>query len=86
MPTRGKAKDRKVAEAKASYAQEMANLTPAALSRKLKQLEEKMHEHAKNLEFEKAAQMRDQLSRLKAKFFGSDGGANVVPFVAEKAA
>ncbi|NND69003.1 MAG: excinuclease ABC subunit B, partial [Halioglobus sp.] len=69
MPTRGKAKGRKVAEARVTYAQELANLTPAALSRKLKQLEEQMHEHAKNLEFEEAAALRDQLAEIKQQAF-----------------
>jgi excinuclease ABC subunit B len=31
-----------------------------------------MLEHARNLEFEKAAQLRDQLSRLKEEVFGVD--------------
>jgi len=30
-----------------------------------------MLEHARNLEFEKAAQARDQLARLKARVFGA---------------
>ncbi|MGB1142773.1 MAG: helicase-related protein, partial [Halioglobus sp.] len=50
MPTRGKAKGKKVAETRASYASEIANLTPAALARQIKQMENQMHEHAKNLE------------------------------------
>ncbi len=69
MPTRGKAKGKKVAEARVPYAQEMANLTPAALSRKLKELEAQMHEHAKNLEFEEAAALRDQLAEIKQQAF-----------------
>jgi excinuclease ABC subunit B len=72
----------KAAEQQAQY----GVMTEKSAAKEMKRLERLMHEHAKNLEFEKAAQMRDQLSRLKAKFFGSDGGANVVPFVAEKAA
>jgi excinuclease ABC subunit B len=69
MPTRGKGKAKKVAEPRVSYAQELANLTPAALSRKLKQLEAQMHEHAKNLEFEEAAALRDQLAEIKQQAF-----------------
>jgi len=30
-----------------------------------------MHEHARNLEFEKAAQARDRLAELKKNFFGA---------------
>lgn len=69
MPTRGKGKAKKVAEPRVSYATELANLTPAALSRKLEQLEAQMHEHAKNLEFEEAAALRDQLTEIKQQAF-----------------
>ena len=69
MPTRGKAKGRKVAEARATYAEDLAKLTPAALSRKLKQMETQMQEHAKNLEFEEAAALRAQLTEIKQQAF-----------------
>jgi excinuclease ABC subunit B len=69
MPTRGKDKARKVAESRAAYSAEVANLSPAALSRKLTQLEAQMHEHAKNLEFEQAAALRDQLAEIKQLAF-----------------
>jgi excinuclease ABC subunit B len=49
----------------------VANLSPAALARKLKQLEAQMHEHAKNLEFEEAAALRDQLAEIKHLAFVS---------------
>ena len=71
MPTRGKAKDRKVAEEKASFGAEIAALSPAALARKMQQLESQMHEHAKNLEFEEAAAIRDQLAEVKQRAFVS---------------
>ncbi|MFT4517907.1 MAG: excinuclease ABC subunit B [Halioglobus sp.] len=71
MPTQGKTKAKRVAESRAAYSQEVANLSPAALSRKLKQLEAQMHEHAKNLEFEEAAAMRDQLTEIKQLAFVS---------------
>jgi len=32
-----------------------------------------MHDHAKNLEFEKAAKVRDQLHQLKQQLFGAAG-------------
>jgi excinuclease ABC subunit B len=69
MPTRGKAKGKKVAEPKLAFGAEVANLSPAALARKLKQVEAQMHEHAKNLEFEEAAALRDQLAELKQSAF-----------------
>jgi len=41
-----------------------------------------MVEHAKNLEFEKAARVRDQLHVLKAQAFGAPGIDNVVSILA----
>jgi len=69
MPTRGKSKARKVAETRETYIADVAKLSPAALSRKLKQLEAQMYEHAKNLEFEEAAALRDQLTEIKQLAF-----------------
>ena len=51
------------------YAEDYSVLTPAALSKQLKLLEDKMHEHAKNLEFEEAAALRDKLTDIKQKAF-----------------
>ena len=42
------------------------------LAKELARLEKAMLEHARNLEFEKAAQLRDQLARLKEEVFGVD--------------
>ena len=58
-----------MAEPRLSYSAELANLSPAALARKLKQLEAQMHEHAKNLEFEEAAALRDQVAEIKQLAF-----------------
>ena len=70
MPTKARsARDRKVAEEKAAYATEVAHLTPAALARKIEQMEAKMLEHAKNLEFEDAARLRDELAEIKQLAF-----------------
>ena len=40
-----------------------------------------MLEHARNLEFEKAAQVRDQLAILKEQAFGAAGGDHIVPLI-----
>ncbi|MGD8790061.1 MAG: helicase-related protein, partial [Burkholderiales bacterium] len=40
------------------------------LSREFKRLERDMHDAARNLEFEKAAQLRDQLKQLRNRLFG----------------
>ena len=52
------------------------------ISREIKRLEKQMVEHAKNLEFEKAARVRDQLHVLKQQAFGAPGTDNVVPISA----
>ena len=57
-------KARVVAEPKADYA---VTLTPEAMAKEIKALEEKMMGHARNLEFEEAAMMRDQISLLRDK-------------------
>jgi len=48
------------------------------VAREIKRLEKLMIEHAKNLEFEKAARVRDQLSQIKAQAFGAAGKDNIL--------
>ena len=43
-----------------------AAISPEELGKKLKKLEAQMFQHAKNLEFEQAANIRDQMQRIKA--------------------
>ncbi|SFB40185.1 Excinuclease ABC subunit B [Collimonas sp. OK607] len=47
------------------------------VSKEIKRLEKLMIDHAKNLEFEKAAQVRDQLHVLKTQLFGAPGADNI---------
>ncbi|HEX8603754.1 MAG TPA: excinuclease ABC subunit UvrB [Pseudoduganella sp.] len=57
-------------------AQEVAkyeSMSEKQASKEIKRLEKLMIEHAKNLEFEKAAQVRDQLHLLKEQMFGAPG-------------
>jgi excinuclease ABC subunit B len=56
----------KVAEQQAEY----EALSPKELAKKIKVLETKMYEHAKNLEFEQAAKIRDQLHVLREGMMG----------------
>jgi len=51
----------------AEPASEYKALTPKQAAKTLKQLEEKMYRHAKNLEFEEAAHVRDQIKLLQAE-------------------
>ncbi|MFZ9679458.1 MAG: excinuclease ABC subunit UvrB [Quisquiliibacterium sp.] len=72
----------KVAEQQAQY----ESMGEKGVAREIKRLEKQMLDHARNLEFEKAAQVRDQLALLKEQVFGANGQGNVLPFVADRAA
>jgi len=57
----------KVAEFPADY---KATMSPKQAGKKLKQLEEAMYKHAKNLEFEQAAKIRDEIKVLQGLMLG----------------
>lgn len=52
---------------------QVEDMSEKEIGREIKRLEKLMMEHARNLEFEKAARVRDQLVSLKAKAFGAPG-------------
>ena len=54
-------------------------LSEKDLGKRIKQLEKQMLEHARNLEFEKAARVRDQLAMLREQAFGAPGTDNILP-------
>jgi len=51
--------------------------TEKDLAKRIKQLEKQMFEAAKNLEFEQAGRLRDQLAQLKERAFGAAGPTSV---------
>ncbi|MFT5533322.1 MAG: excinuclease ABC subunit B [Burkholderiaceae bacterium] len=53
------------------------SMSEKQISKEIKRLEKLMLDHAKNLEFEKAAQVRDQLRLLKEQLFGASGSDNI---------
>ena len=53
----------KVADQAIAY----AALTPQQMARRIKELEKQMYDHARNLEFEEAARVRDQIRELQGK-------------------
>ncbi len=57
---------------------QVEDMSEKDVSREIKRLEKLMMEHARNLEFEKAARVRDQLGILKAQAFGAPGLDNIV--------
>jgi excinuclease ABC subunit B len=73
----GAREERKAAAESADY----QVMSERQLGKEIKRLEKQMFEHAKNLEFEKAARVRDQLAALKTQVFGSRGTSNVVALV-----
>jgi excinuclease ABC subunit B len=62
----------------AEDAAKIEGMSEKQISKEIKRLEKLMVDHAKNLEFEKAAQVRDQLHVLKQQAFGAPGADNVV--------
>jgi excinuclease ABC subunit B len=61
-------RERKAAQDQAKY----ESLSEKQIVKEMKRLEKAMHDAAKNLEFEKAAEFRDQLKRLRVKFYGAE--------------
>jgi excinuclease ABC subunit B len=67
---RTKRPGRPMALAAAEQAAEYDGLAPAALGRVLRRLEKSMYEHAKNLEFEEAALLRDKIQAIRTRQLG----------------
>jgi excinuclease ABC subunit B len=68
---------------RAKAAAEVEAMNEKDLGKRIKLLEKQMFEHARSLEFEKAARLRDQLALLREQAFGAGGAHddNVVPLV-----
>src|SRR5690554_165055 len=62
---KGKAQASRVAEASADYRAAVAARSPQELAKTIARMEKEMYEAARNLEFEKAAQLRDEIAELK---------------------
>lgn len=67
-PTRP-GKNKKAAEPSADYAKQKS-MSPAELANHIKKLEKQMYKAAKDLDFEAAAQMRDEIKTLKTNMVG----------------
>lgn len=66
-------------EAKLLAAAQVEELSEKDLAKRIAQLEKQMLEHARNLEFEQAARLRDQLAQLREQAFGARVHDNIVP-------
>jgi len=58
-------------DAKLLAAAQVEELSEKDLAKRMAQLEKQMLEHARNLEFEQAARLRDQLAQLREQAFGA---------------
>ena len=58
----------KVAEEGGDYQTQLAAMNQSELTKEISKLEEKMYNHAKNLEFEEAAKTRDQVRIINENF------------------
>lgn len=54
--------------------QDYEKMGPKELAREIKRLENEMFEYAKNLEFEKASEVRDKLASIRKQVFGATPG------------
>ena len=66
VPGRGRRKTARVAEEGADY----AALSPEQAMQRIRKLEQQMYEHARNLEFEEAARIRDEIARIRETALG----------------
>jgi excinuclease ABC subunit B len=66
-------KDAERLEQEALQRAKVEDMSEKEVAREIKRLEKMMLEHARNLEFEQAARVRDQLTRLKDQAFGAHG-------------
>ncbi|MFT7724286.1 MAG: excinuclease ABC subunit UvrB [Roseateles sp.] len=73
-------------DARLLAAAQVEELSEKDLSKRIAQLEKQMLEHARNLEFEKAARLRDQLAQLREQAFGARVHDSIVPLDAARQA
>jgi excinuclease ABC subunit B len=67
VPGKRAAGTRKVADNKGEYDARIASRSPQELESEMKKLEEEMYQAARDLEFEKAAGLRDKISEIKER-------------------
>jgi excinuclease ABC subunit B len=66
----------------AQWSAEVEAMSERDLGKRIKLLEKQMLDHARNLEFEKAARVRDQLALLREQAFGAPGNDNIISLLA----
>jgi excinuclease ABC subunit B len=66
---KGRKREQKVAESRGKYRMNLDEMSLEDMTRAIRKLEKQMLEHAKNLEFEQAAAIRDEIARIREKAF-----------------
>ena len=59
------------------FLEEYLDISPSLAMKKIKKLEKKMFDHATNLEFEEASNVRDEISRIKEFVFSSSNDSKL---------
>jgi len=59
------------------FLEEFLDISPSLAMKKIKKLEKKMFDHATNLEFEEASNVRDEISRIKEFVFSSSNDSKL---------
>ena len=70
--------DKQQSRSRSSNDTDVSKLSEKGLAKEIKRLEKQMLDYAKNLEFEKAATARDQLTALRERVFGASVEGNVL--------
>ncbi len=66
---KGKKREQKVAESRGKYRVNVEEMSLEQMTKAIQQLEKQMLQHAKNLEFEEAAAVRDEIARVRERAF-----------------
>lgn len=66
---KGKKREQKVAESRGKYRVNVEDMSLEQMTKAIQQLEKQMLQHAKNLEFEEAAAVRDEIARVRERAF-----------------
>jgi excinuclease ABC subunit B len=67
--SKSKKREQKVAESRGKYSVNIEEMTLEQMTKTIQKLEKQMLQHAKNLEFEEAAAVRDEIARVRERAF-----------------
>jgi excinuclease ABC subunit B len=67
--SKGKKREQKVAESRGKYRINIDEMSLDQMTKAIHKLEKQMIQHAKDLEFEQAAAIRDEIARVRERAF-----------------